>query len=68
MVDLRSGRIFREQGLFLGKAFKSDGFGDAVHELEAAAVEPAQDLADRMLGFVRIFVLIPEPGLFSNFA
>ena len=42
--------------------------GKAANELELGLREPAEDLTDRVLGLVRVAVLVVEPGLLARLA
>src|SRR5687768_9942057 len=50
-----------EQPLIGRKALGGHALGDALDELDAGLVEPAEDLVESVLRLVRVLVLVHEP-------
>src|SRR5712691_11820854 len=63
MVDGGAPGMRLEQLLCLRERLRGHRLRDAVDEFDARPVEPLQHLVDGVLRFVRVLVLILEPGL-----
>jgi hypothetical protein len=55
--------VWFEQSFRLGNAFEGGGLRQTMNERELRAIQPMQHFCERMLGLVRVLILVHEPGI-----